>query len=512
MARLTLEEGGAARSFRVGDGVLTIGSGEGARLRLTSEGVAEIHAELEVQGERCVLRPRPGVLPPKLAGADVTEEREVPTGASIVLGGAVLRVEADGASAPPPAPIELEAPAASAPATKSPAAKSPAAKSPAARSTSATSRSKSASRKKRARASAAARKSSTRDEGDGEEGGRRRSARREQGIPTGAKVALAMVGVAVVGFIFMKAMESAGKDTTDPRVRVNLASVALNEGNMTEAAEQLDKITTAELGGLPAGFRDQVRAIRDEIAASEEEQAGRMTHNQGNKYAQILKNYEEKWLRGEPKRKRIRYFLWRCAAFRERFPTHSELEWVERNEQFFSEIVSLNERPTWEELDYHIGRLTDEGQKPKDYGLAFQLLDEWISSDDASGEDRGLGEIRRLELVEQRQSHYDYQMFAQQDMREDYDREGSLKDLNDCVAVLTELVIYIGDSTMESSAAEEYVLVNRVMGSGTDAAGQVIMTPQMTPLSGLQQWDPWRFERITRNAHVSDYAREIGLL
>jgi len=103
-------------------------------------------------------------------------------------------------------------------------------------------------------------------------------------------------------------------------------------------------------------------------------------------------------------------------------------------------------------------------------------------------------------------------MFAQQDMREDYDREGSRKDLNDCVAVLTELVIYIGDPTMESNAAEEYVLINRVMGSGTDASGQTAMTPQMTPLYGLREGDPWRFERITRNAQVSDYAREIGLL
>jgi len=309
MARLTLEEGGAARSFRVGDGVLTIGSGEGARLRLTSEGVAEIHAELEIQGERCVLRPKPGVLPPKLAGADVTEQREVPSGASIVLGGAVLRVEADEASAPPAAPIAQESPAAQAPAAQAPAAQAPAAQAPAAQAPAAKrshgdSRSRPVSRSKRARAGAAARKRTTqqsqaRDDG-GEQDARRRSVRRDQGLPTGAKVALAMVGVAVLAFFFMKVMEGAARDTTDPTLRVNLASQALNEGNTSEAEKQLDKITTSELGGLPPAYRDRVRDIRAAIDASIEEQGTRTTHNQGIKYAQILKNYEEKWLRGDP--------------------------------------------------------------------------------------------------------------------------------------------------------------------------------------------------------------------
>ena len=77
-----------------------------------------------------------------------------------------------------------------------------------------------------------------------------------------------VVGVAVLAFFFMKVMEGAARDTTDPTLRVNLASQALNEGNTSEAEKQLDKITTSELGGLPPAYRDRVRDIRAAIDAS----------------------------------------------------------------------------------------------------------------------------------------------------------------------------------------------------------------------------------------------------
>lgn len=68
MAKLIVEEAGAQRAFRLGDGVVTIGSGEGARLKLSSADVAEVHAEIELTGGTIRLRPKPGVTPPQRRG------------------------------------------------------------------------------------------------------------------------------------------------------------------------------------------------------------------------------------------------------------------------------------------------------------------------------------------------------------------------------------------------------------------------------------------------------------
>ena len=46
MARLILDDGGKRRAFKLNPGRMTIGSGEGATLRLDSGDVAEVHAEL----------------------------------------------------------------------------------------------------------------------------------------------------------------------------------------------------------------------------------------------------------------------------------------------------------------------------------------------------------------------------------------------------------------------------------------------------------------------------------
>ena len=53
MVRLIVEEQGARRAFRLGNGVLLIGSGPEARLVLRSAGVAEAHGWLGVCGACC---------------------------------------------------------------------------------------------------------------------------------------------------------------------------------------------------------------------------------------------------------------------------------------------------------------------------------------------------------------------------------------------------------------------------------------------------------------------------
>jgi len=71
VTRLIVEEGGARRGFKVGDGVLTVGAGAEAGLRLQSADVADVHAELGVEDGRVTLRPCPGVVPPTVGGVPV---------------------------------------------------------------------------------------------------------------------------------------------------------------------------------------------------------------------------------------------------------------------------------------------------------------------------------------------------------------------------------------------------------------------------------------------------------
>ena len=60
MAKLILEENGKRRAFNLGDGVLSVGAGEEAKLRLAVSDVADVHVDLELRGTTLTLRPRTG--------------------------------------------------------------------------------------------------------------------------------------------------------------------------------------------------------------------------------------------------------------------------------------------------------------------------------------------------------------------------------------------------------------------------------------------------------------------
>ena len=95
MTRLIVDDGGARRAFKLNDGRLTVGCGEGATLRLTAEGVAEAHADLVIAEGRVRLAPRPGVLPPLVAGVPARGEIELKHDAAVKIGGATLTVESN---------------------------------------------------------------------------------------------------------------------------------------------------------------------------------------------------------------------------------------------------------------------------------------------------------------------------------------------------------------------------------------------------------------------------------
>ena len=101
MTRLIVEDGGRRRAFRLGDGKLTVGSSEKAKLRLASDGVADIHVELEVTEGVITLVCKPGVLPPKLAGRPLAGRVKLKHGVPVAIGGATIQAEYPEAEAAP---------------------------------------------------------------------------------------------------------------------------------------------------------------------------------------------------------------------------------------------------------------------------------------------------------------------------------------------------------------------------------------------------------------------------
>ncbi len=100
MTRLIVEEQGAQRAFKVNDGRMSIGSSPEATLRLSAGGVADVHADIDVQGGRVRLCPRLGVVPPLVGGVPAMNDVELPHGAVVTIGEATLRFQYD--HVPPP--------------------------------------------------------------------------------------------------------------------------------------------------------------------------------------------------------------------------------------------------------------------------------------------------------------------------------------------------------------------------------------------------------------------------
>ena len=77
MGTLFVDENGERRGFRASRGKLTVGSAPEAKLRLVSEDVAALHADLEFQGGDLFVTPRSGVLPPRVQGVEVRSRTRV---------------------------------------------------------------------------------------------------------------------------------------------------------------------------------------------------------------------------------------------------------------------------------------------------------------------------------------------------------------------------------------------------------------------------------------------------
>lgn len=409
MQRLILEEGGAQRAFRVREGKLTIGSGASCTLRLASPDVAEVHAELEVTGERVVLLPRPGVMPPTVQGRPVKEPTAVPTGSEFRIGGARFLLQAEGQ------------PAAAAPT----AAAMPAVK-PAVRSGGG------------ARASSA-----------GPARPRRAPRKIQRGIPTWGLAAIVLV-VVVIGFFLMRGLvESTGDTRGNPYERLRVAKECFEQSYNQRA---LDELADVDLELAPE-LRAEVEELRAKIQSHNETAELVEWNTRGSEFleTQIKRFFSDRMQGDNVPRERARVFVARCREFRRKWPKHPEVGWVERYQERFEPIAALDQPATFADVSFDIETLT--WAKPRAYGKAFALLDEFDQR--ASGPDREAAKELRAKLVTERQDYFTDRMLQAKYYWEKDEPSKS-------VGELVQLIVYIGDEDMANQAASEMLELPRI--------------------------------------------------
>jgi hypothetical protein len=468
MARLIVEESGKRRAFNVGDGVLTIGSGAEARLRVEAQDVAEIHAEIQVQAGKAVLRARPGVVAPTVGGEAVVVEAPVGYGEEMRIGSVRMWLEdesqAAGHAAPPAAPqLAVGAAGASAPVRRGVDGANVAHGAKVDRAL------------RREQAIQAARK-----RGDKSVVQRTRP-RVERGLPGGAVAALILVGAVLVAFVGWKlfASEAAGP----PPAAASLAEAArmIDRGSYKDARTKLDAL--GSLQGEHEGERKALYARLDDLLA---QAAVDREHAIGTKYLDTkLAKYEEFYLQGKPSKARARVFLKRCREFKQRWPDHPQRDWVERQERRFEGTVNLGDPPTFEDVAWEVECLTKTN--PKYFGAAFEVLDAFLAA--ATGEDVAKAQELHNELVEARQVEFVDRL---EQARYEFQKKG---DETQSVAELIYIITRFGDEAMADEAAERLLDFESLA----------------KHLRGWKEMRPDEYEVLILHPDVAAYVRKVEL-
>lgn len=437
MVKLIVDEGGARRAFRMGKGILTVGSGAEARLRLASTAVAEIHFELELGEGGVKLRLRPGVLPPKVGGLPAKSELVLAPGARVELGGAQLWIESEEA---PTGSAVAPAPARPGGARSAPAAE------PSER-----------FRQRRAEA----------------EGARR---------PAWIAPVLILAATGIVFLVWLRVMKTGAKAEGLATNKLRAAEQALAQADFRGARLELEGIPPDALE--PAQIARRL-ALIERIASAEAEVAAHMQNESGTRYADsLLKKYEGLYLQGKPEPAKVRLFLKRCRVFRERWPTHPEMDWVERQERRFAGYVDLNAPPTWEDVSWEVADLTDSS--PRNYVAALALLDELLTR--VEGEEEKKARNLRDDVLAGRA---EYAQDRLEQARYEFERK---EDPSKAVWWLVHNIAWLGDEALANQNARFLVKMPNLEGH----------------LLGYRQDYPERYAAVMRNPIVAAWAKEVG--
>lgn len=400
MTRLIVEEGGTRRAFKVGDGVITIGSGPHAALKLAGGGVAELHAELVIQGGQVTIKPKPGVMPPKLAGRPLSNDAIVQAGVAIKIGDATITVD------PPEGGVNAKA-----------------------------------------KAKVAATKKVEKEDWQRSN----RELYKSKGVKP-AHMLLLLVPLGIVGFFLFKkgAEQSAPSGPIFAQTQYFHAKSLFDSGMYDQAKDDLKRIPddTEMTPDLKAKIADMLAQI--EINKSEAQQAA--ANEAGTKFLETqLEQFEEKRLQGKINRPAARVFLKRINEFEKRWPKHPQIEWTQRMKDRYSVMVDFTKPPTYEDIEFEVKSLTWDN--PRNYKEAFAVLQRFLDS--AQADER----VKALTLMEttikERKEWYDDRT---QQAKFEYERGQAAK----AVQWLVMLSIFSGDEEMENGAATRLLDIPQV--------------------------------------------------
>jgi tetratricopeptide (TPR) repeat protein len=273
-----------------------------------------------------------------------------------------------------------------------------------------------------------------------------------------------------------------GASGFDPVGRYNAALALQRQGSLLQAEQELAKLHGVELSAdLSAKVAELEQAIDDAHA----ERELRFHNEEGTEFMDTqLKRFERERLQGEPSREVVRVFLKRCREFRERWPRHPELDWVDRYEARFRGYVDLSAPPSYKDIAFEIETLT--WAKPRDYEKAFAILDAFV--DAGPTDERGLALELKDKLEQERVEYFEDRML-QAKYHWEKDEHGQ------AVEWLAQVIMKIGDAEMAAEAAREMLL-----------------------LPGIEEWlrgyksnrsDKW--ERLVREPSIREYAAEHGI-
>ena len=462
MTKLIVEEGGRRRGFKMRPGKVMIGTAEGCALRLESADVAAEHAELTLSETEATLTCRPGVQPAAQSGRPLAAGAKLLNGVPFQLGSAVLIVEFEGQAV-------AKVAVASAPIQRG-------------------------QRIQRAGAG---------DGGRSDEVRRERPQRRSNpflpvGIIGGALL------IALIGWKGLDALISSSTPGYDPNALVTRVARYVKESNFNAAQGVLDQLDAIEEPLAPE-IQDRMKDLRADI--DDGLAAGRLAVENvfGSKWMQImLKNFEEFWLAGKPETPEMRVFVKRLAYFKERWPTHPELDWVERQERRFAPLVDLSDPPTYQDLEFEVHllvglrkhRITGKVQASRtaDWKAALAEIDTFLESSRGDERDSGLSlldDIRTrrddwvADKLQQARLHWEDAKKA--------DWDSSL--LGKSIAWLVKIVQNSGDEALANDAAQ------RMIGYDTNADLAAF-------LRGYKRDKPEAFAALAANSVLAKYIAE----
>ncbi len=439
MVRLIVDDAGNRRAFNVGEGRLSIGSGPEAKLMLSAPGIATVHAEIEVHGGKATLHPKPGVTPPQVLGRAANGPVVLQHGVPVKLGGATVTVEYEGQPAKV-GPVQ------------------------------------------RGGASAGGVRS-RRDSASEDDDERPARAPRKSGVPTWVWIAVGIPLLAGAGVFVMSNVlgDSAGAGAASAHAYYVNAIDRKKNAQYPQALEQLARIPEGAV--LEPKLAADVAALRKELEtmiAQSDEQARNMMFGQ-QYFDTQLKGFVERYMSAQTTSAEARVFMRRAKYFREKWPTHTELDWVTRQEARFKGAIDLSKPPTFDDIKFEVGSLTWD--HPANYREAFVVVNAFQAS--ATGADAQNAAAFIVELEAKRSAWFTDRM---EQARFHFER----KEQSKSVGTVLSIIRFAGVESMEDAAAD-----------------QLMRFGDMLPwFRGYRTNDPDGFAVVSKNRIIAEFLKE----